>query len=291
MNHPQKKCAFLSTDNLEEFFVYDQMLIEPLAKKGWKAEEISWRKSGVEWDEFDVVVVRSTWDYQQAPEDFLARLEEIDNSNAVLDNSLRLIKWNIDKLYLQDLESREVPIVPTLWFEEFDYKGVLKAFEHFEVETLVIKPTISANADDTFKLSVHDLAQKKHSLNSLFRKRSLMVQPFMTSIIEEGEYSLFYFNGDYSHAILKVPKKQDFRVQEEHGGQLHSVNPDSDLIALAEKTMGALPELPLYARLDFVRTEEGYVVMEIELIEPSLYFNMDEQSPEVFAEAFVSRYS
>ena len=291
MIHKEKKCAFLSTDNLEDFFVYDQMLIEPLAKKGWLAEEISWKKSGVEWDEFDVVVVRSTWDYQQAPEDFLARLEEIDNSNAVLDNSLRLIKWNIDKLYLQDLESREVPIVPTLWFEEFDYKAVLKAFEHFDVQTLVLKPTISANADDTFKLTAHELAQQKHNLGALFKRRSLMVQPFMTSIVEEGEYSLFYFNGDYSHAILKVPKAQDFRVQEEHGGQLHSVEPDTGLIALAEKTMKALPELPLYARLDFVRTNDGYVVMEIELIEPSLYFNMDDQSPELFADAFVSRYS
>ena len=291
MSNSQKRCAFLSTDNLEDFFVYDQMLIEPMAEKGWLAEEVSWKNDQAEWDQYDVVVVRSTWDYQDAPEAFLTCLESIEASPARLDNSLNLIKWNIDKGYLRDLEDNGVDIVPTLWFEHFDIAGVEKAFLHFGCQTIVIKPTISANADDTFKLTPAGLSDKHSQLSELFAHRSFMVQPFVQSIVDEGEFSLFYFHGKYSHAILKVPKAKDFRVQEEHGGQLFSVEPESALLTLAEKTMSALPELPLYARLDFVRDADSFLVMEIELIEPSLYFNMDEGSIDRFIQALDERYT
>jgi hypothetical protein len=112
----------------------------------------------------------------------------------------------------------------------------------------------------------------------------------MENIIHEGEYSLFYFNGAYSHAILKTPESNDFRVQEEHGGQLETVKPESQLKQAGKKTMQHLPEMPLYARIDFVRSDQNQLqLMEIELIEPSLYFNMDPKASERFAKAFEKR--
>ena len=287
----QKRCAFLSTDNLEDFFVYDHLTFEPLNELGWHTEEVSWRDEACQWDEYDVVVVRSTWDYQQAPQAFLACLNKIESSTAELDNSLALINWNIDKAYLKDLEEKGVTIVPTLWFEQFDLARIKEAYAQFSSDILIIKPTISANADDTFKLTLEELVSQQNKLANLFSDRHFMVQPFIAEIVDEGEYSLFYFNGHYSHTILKVPKKDDFRVQEEHGGKLFTIEPDQALKDKALVALKALPELPLYARLDFVRTAKGFAVMEIELIEPSLYFNMDPHSPRRFAEALTERYS
>ena len=101
---------------------------------------------------------------------------------------------------------------------------------------------------------------------------------------------MFYFNGQYSHAVLKVPKASDFRVQEEFGSKLHRVEPEPSLRDLGAQTIKALPERPLYARLDYVRSADCFQVMEVELIEPSLYFNMDENSPERFVDAFCQKY-
>jgi len=108
----------------------------------------------------------------------------------------------------------------------------------------------------------------------------------MTSILEEGELSLFFFGGEFSHAIRKVPKPGDFRVQEEHGGEITLLNAESRLIDRGRRTLEALPVLPLYARIDLVSGWGELRVMEVELIEPALYFRMDPAAPYRFAECF-----
>lgn len=285
-----KRCALLSMDNTEDFFVYDNLLIEPLAKIDWIAEEISWRDSTVNWDDYDVVVVRSTWDYQDAPEAFMATMHKIDASSAVLENSLNILKWNISKAYLKDIERQGVKIVPTQWFDRFDLAAVKAAVTGNAVQEFILKPLVSANADHTYRLTPSSLEQSADTLAEVFHDREFMLQPFIESIVSEGEYSLFYFGDSYSHCILKKPKQSDFRVQEEHGGILALVQPEQALKNLAAKTLETLPDDPLYARLDFVRTDTGFAVMEVELIEPSLYFNMDEHSAQRFAEVFISRH-
>ena len=112
-----------------------------------------------------------------------------------------------------------------------------------------------------------------------------MAQPFMASVVDEGEYSLFYFDGAYSHAIVKRPGDGDFRVQEEHGGRLEAVVPEHALLEAGAGALAKLPGQALYARLDFVRDGDEFALMEAELIEPSLYFQLDKESPERFAAA------
>jgi glutathione synthase/RimK-type ligase-like ATP-grasp enzyme len=284
-----KRCAFLSMDSLEDFFAYDNMLFAPLAKFAWQAEEVSWRKQGVDWNKYDVVVVRSTWDYQSDPQAFLKCLEQI-NAATCLHNSLKLVKWNLSKDYLKDIENQGITIVPTRWFDAFDLAEVADSFEHFNTEQLVIKPLISANADHTYRLTRELLLNQTDSLQMTFTDRPFMVQPFLNNIIEEGEYSLFYFAGHYSHCILKMPKEDDFRVQEEHGGQLKLVDASDEMLTQARHTLASLPDEALYARIDLVRYEQEFAVMEVELIEPSLYFNMDANSPQRFADAFVETF-
>lgn len=283
-------CAILTMNCIDDFEVYDDLLIAPMAELGWRLENVSWRAKQVNWDRFDAVIIRSPWDYQDDANAFLQVLNQIEQSSSLLLNSLATVKWNIDKHYLQQLEQQGCHIVPTIWHNQFEQQQLTQAFEAFEVEQLVIKPCISANADDTFWLTKSNYLEHSSKLTELFAQRDFMLQPFMPSVIEEGEFSCFYFNGHYSHTILKTPKQDDFRVQEEHGGRLATIeNPESELINCADNVLNSIPELPLYARLDFVRHGNSFALMEAELIEPSLYFNMDSKSPMRFAKAFVER--
>lgn len=285
-----KRCVFLTMDSQDGFYVYDHMVFAPLQSYGWQVEEISWRADNVDWDKVDLVVIRSCWDYQQFADDFLACLSRIDASRAELQNSLSLVKWNISKNYLAELQDKGVDIVPTQWQRGVSSESIATAFARFGVDSLIVKPQISANADDTFVLQKADVAAQLEHLRQVFDGRDCMLQPFIAAIKDEGEYSLFYFDGEYSHCIVKRPKSGDFRVQEEHGGQLHSVIPDTDLRLAGAEVMAALPESPLYARVDLIRLEGRLVVMEVELIEPSLYFNMDDASASRFARAINARF-
>jgi len=284
-----KNCAILSMDCLDDFEAYDYLCDAPLRDLGWQTHVVSWRAKNVDWDQFDAVIIRTPWDYQDDAGAFLQVLEQIQASSAILENSLDIVRWNIDKTYLRGLELNGVTIVPTLWKTDFIAEDVADYFEHFDTSQIVIKPRISANADNTFWLTRDNYREKLPELENIFTHCEFMVQPFMEHIISEGEYSCFYFDGQYSHSILKTPKQDDFRVQEEHGGQLKTIEPEAKLVASATKALSAINEMPLYARVDFVRHDDGFALMEAELIEPSLYFNMDRESPQRFALAFVDR--
>ena len=280
-------CAFLTMDNLDEFEAYDDLLIEPLAQQGWMVDLVSWRDRKADWDKYEAVIIRSPWDYQQDAELFMNVLKEIDQSTARLENTLDLVKWNIDKNYLRELEHDGILIVPTLWGEKLDRARLFESFEVLNSKEVVVKPTISANADDTFRIKQTIDPDTEKEILRTFNNRPYMIQPFMKSIVTEGEFSLFYFGGQYSHTILKTPKQGDFRVQEEHGGVLTTVEPETLLLERARKTMQEIRPQPLYARADYVRTDTNdFALMELELIEPSLYFNMDPDSPERFAKVF-----
>ena len=284
------KIALLSMDSLKNFFTYDKLLIEPMSKLGWDAEEISWRKEGVDWNYYAAVIVRSTWDYQNDSEKFLNVLKNINDSSAHLENNLELMKWNMNKNYLFDLETKGVRIVDTIWEKSFNSNNAYKYFDKLNSEEIIIKPNISANADNTFRLSKEKLNENMEKLEQIFSQREFMVQPFMQNIVDEGEFSLFFFNGEFSHCVLKKPKENDFRVQEEHGGKFRSVVPTKQQTSIAKNIVNKLSVLPLYARTDLIRINDNdFALMELEVIEPSLYFNMNTQSPERFAKAFDTR--
>lgn len=285
-----KQVAFLTMDCLDDFVCYDHLAIEPLRQRNCQVSFVSWTAENVVWDQFDLVVIRSPWDYQQRWPQFLQVLETIDDSAAVLENRLDIVRWNINKRYLQDLQTEGVSIVPTEWRErisEADLQQLLHAAGPHEI---VVKPLIGAGADRTWRLSCASESGVLHDVLTTYANQPVMVQPFQQSIIAGGEYSLFYFATEYSHCVLKKPKAGDFRVQEEHGGLLRSVIPAADLKAAAQAALAAAPGDTLYARVDLVRLDCGVpAVMELELIEPSLYFPFDSQAPVRFADAIASR--
>jgi glutathione synthase/RimK-type ligase-like ATP-grasp enzyme len=158
-------------------------------------------------------------------------------------------------------------------------------------DEVVIKPVIGLNAHGVFRVNARDARQQSNELNAHYATREFMVQPFLSHVVSEGEFSLSYFNGKLSHTILKTPRAHDFRVQEEHGGVVRLVQAEPELLTAGEIALRALDSVPLYARADFVRANDnnGFWLMELELIEPSLYLRMDTEAPGRFALALNDR--
>lgn len=284
-----RRVAFLSMDSLEAFVCYDHLVEAPMADRGWAVDTVSWRDPDVDWDVYEAVVIRSTWDYQDDPRAFLDTLERIEASAAQLENPLDLVRWNLHKGYLRDMDRRGVPIVPTRFRAVGEALGLAALAAEWGVGELVVKPAVSANADHTYRWTPD---RDEAELERLFQDRDALLQPFLPAIPAEGEFSLFYFGDTYSHAIRKAPADGDFRVQEEHGGQLFAVDPEPELLAAGAAALEAVRPRPLYARADFVR-DTGlpgavgeWLLIELELIEPSLYFPFDEGAAERFAGVF-----
>lgn len=277
-------------DCLDDFVCYDHLAIEPLRQNHCQASFVSWTAANVEWGKFDLVVIRSPWDYQQRWPQFLQVLQAIEDSGVILENRLDIVRWNINKRYLQELQTAGVTIVPTEWRECLSEADLHQLLQTAAPHEIVVKPLIGAGAERTWRLSLATAPNVVHSVLAAYANQPVMVQPFQNSILTGGEYSLFYFGSEYSHCVLKMPKAGDFRVQEEHGGLLQAVVPDADLLATAQAALAAAPGDLLYARVDLVRLESGVpAVMELEVIEPSLYFPFDAQSPQRFADAVARR--
>ncbi len=284
-----RRCAFLTLAEKGNFVIDDEHAYGPLAELGWQVDAVPWNREGVNWNDFELVVIRSTWDYQSDPDLFLQVLADIEASNARRANPREVVLWNLRKTYLRDLAERGVATVPTAWRDRLRPGELAVLCEELESNELVIKPQVGANADGVFRYT-NTAAQEgdqQEEVEAYYADRPLMAQPFVSSIQEQGEYSLFYFNGEYSHAVLKTPKANDFRSQEEHGARIAPVQIDRQLRTSGQQAIDALNDVVLYARADFVRDHASneYWLMELELIEPSLYLRTDPAAPERFARA------
>ena len=282
-----KQVAFLTMTDTGGWSIDADLAFDPLLKLGWQAEWLPWETPDVDWSAYDAVYPAATWDYPDKPNAFLDVLESIERSRATLVNPLDVIRWNIPKTYLRDLERGGARIVPSRFFDRFSDCELEGCFDLFGSEKLIVKPVIGANAKHTFLLGQDDVDAERAQLKALFAERAFIVQPYLERVASEGEYSLFWIGDDFSHAIQKKPKKADFRVQEEHGASILPAELTSELLDVARAALALVPAEPLYARCDFVRDADGALcVMELELIEPSLYLRMHEGAPARFAAAF-----
>jgi len=284
----RRRCAFLTLEERGDFNISDHLLHAPLAKLGWDVDEIPWTRPGVDWRGYHAVVIRSCWDYQQHIDRFLDTLALIE-SQTLLFNPSAVCRWNCHKRYLLDLAEAGVPIVPTRCVDRLTPSEIAAAAEAFASRRLMIKPCIGANADHTFVIRA-DRNKSWDGALAAFRDREPMLQPFVESIRSTGEYSLFYFGGRYSHAVRKRPAAGDFRVQEEHGGRIAPCEARDALQDVAERCLAVVQEPLLYARVDLVcLPDDRPALMELELIEPSLYFDQCAAAPERFAQSFQTR--
>ena len=283
------RVALATYDRAPSLAPDDQLLIPALRAAGIDAEPAVWTFDDVIWETFDAVVVRSCWDYHLRYEQFREWLERLDGSRLPVFNSIALIEWNSHKRYLIDLSRRGVPIVPTQLIAADDSDAVISAVRDAGWSRFVLKPAVSASGYETHAFAAEVDAAARHTIASVIESGDVLVQPFMEEVPSHGEYSLVYIDGRFSHAAIKRAAESEFRVQTEHGGSVTPVQVDAQLIEAGSKALAALAEVPLYARVDGIVRDGEFLLMELELIEPNLFLDLQAGSPEAFASALAER--
>lgn len=233
---------------------------------------------------YPLVLSVLTWGYHQRHEAWLSALRLWDEAGVRIANPASVLAWNSDKAYLRRLEAAGVAIPPTLWTDRVKPDQIEAAFDRFGTDTLIVKPTVSAGAWKTGKVSRGEgLADPPPG--------AAMIQPFLPELVAEGELSLLFFGGGFSHAVNKTAKAGDFRIQSQYGGRYATVpDPSPAAMALAERVLGAIEEPLLYARIDMVQvTDSRWLLMEAELIEPDFYLSEAPDRGLLFAEAVRAR--
>ena len=262
-----------SPNRRDDAFEHDQMmaaLVPAFAQQGMLLEDCAW-DDPTDWSFYDAVIIGTTWDYWLRPDEFQTTLDLITDQTLLL-NSADMVRWNRHKSYLRDLEAVGLGIIPTRWIDVVDKTSIDAAVLDLKTDTLVAKRQVGAGADGQFKLRQGDPLPADLQIAS----HPMMLQPFIPSIIEEGEYSFIYIDGVYSHCLLKRATGGDYRVQSLYGGVEEAITPAQRDIKAADHVLSAIctkcGSMPLYARIDMIRDDRGtLLLMECELIEPFLY--------------------
>ncbi len=256
-----------------------------LAAAGLAVEQRAWTDPG-DLAGFDLILPLFAWGYQRDPARWYALLDRMEAEALPVVNPVPVLRWNSDKAYLAELDAAGAAAVPTIDVAALDEASLAEARARFGAEELVIKPAISGGADGT-----HRIARGAPPPADAVGQRRL-IQPLMAGILTEGEVSLFFFAGCFSHAIVKRPAAGDFRVQEQFGGREMAWEPNAEALALAAAAIAAAPAPPVYARVDLVGDAAGRPhIMELELIEPSLFLHFAPDSGAGFGRAIYAALS
>lgn len=280
-------------DRDEPDYAHNQLVLlrEAFAPSGVEIEPVFWQDDGTDWSRFSAVLPLLAWNYPQATETFLKRVAEIEASGARLLNDGAVIRANMDKGYLAELERRGAPVPPTLAIEACRPDVILESFDALGTDEIIIKPRIGAGAWRQARLKRGEPVPSA----DILPPAAALIQPFLPAVTEEGELSLLYFGGRYSHALIKRPKAGDYRTQGQHGAVETGIDAPEGALEAAEAVLAKADGTPLtYARVDLVRGAEGHwLLMELELIEPWLYLALDRQGgkhgAKLFAQAVLER--
>ncbi|CAN5468396.1 ATP-grasp domain protein [soil metagenome] len=257
-----------------------ERLATPLRARGLTVENASWVED-LDPGRARVVLPLLAWGYHLRAQTWFERLDALEAGGVRLVNSASVLRWNTTKTYLAELAAKGAPVVPTIALDRLTLDDLDQARDRFGVDVLVTKPQISGGSQDTVKLRHAD------GLTGCTAGPAL-IQPFLPAVSEEGELSLFYFDGVFSHAVAKVATAGDFRVQPQFGGQVSGVAPEPEALHAAEMVLKAAGAPLTYARVDLIRGLDGTPqLMELELIEPDLFLNHAHDGGAAFAEAVV----
>ncbi len=280
--NPQLGVAY--TDNIVQ---ERNLIMDALRAKGLTVEVTNWDNPDYNWSQTRAVVFRTIWDYFERYDEFEVWMENTRSKTQFI-NSFNLVKWNIDKHYLTDLEKAGIAIVPTVFVDKDKYLSIDQVCKEKGWSDVVIKPAIAGGAFHTHKVLENERDQYEELFKKLVSERDMLIQPFIKSIASRGEASLMVFNGEYTHAILKKAKKGDYRVQDDWGGTVHDYEPSEEEIAFAKACFAACPSLPAYGRADILWDEDGSMLLgEIEVIEPELWIRHAPESAERFAKGIL----
>lgn len=288
---PKKISPYIKNVLLE-----DRLVQEALENQGLKVVRKSWDDPNFDWSTTKFALFRTTWDYFDRYSEFSKWLE-ITSKKTRFINSQKLIHWNIDKHYLQDLSNNGVTIPKTVFIEKGTTITLANAISYseanhrFNTDAYILKPCVSGAARHTYKIHKDEIERYESIFQKLVAEEAMMLQEFQKNIVSEGEVSMMVFNGAFTHAVLKIAKPGDFRVQDDFGGTVHNYTPNQEQITFAQSVVKAAPELPIYARVDIFRDNGGdWALAELEIFEPELWFRLNPSAATTLALAIKSKF-
>ncbi len=285
----KKQVALITWAGLPQGAESEQLLLPLLASRGMNARMVDWRDAIVDFSRFDLVVLRSCWDYHLRAREFAEWLRRTAHVAPIL-NKADTVLWNSNKFYLRELAVQGIQIAPTCFVSSGEQIDQQHLNQIHSWEKVVVKPAVSASAHKTWLFEGSEVSSPERLLERMSGE-DFLVQQFIPEIQSQGEISFIYLDGHYSHAVLKRPAHGDFRVQQEHGGSAELFLPTANVLRQANALAETVPQVreSLYCRLDAVEKDGQLILMELELIEPELFLGLAEGAAEGFAAAIVRR--
>ena len=279
------RIALVTYRGLPDLNADDRRAAAALAELGLRPDAVCWDDAGVDWLGYQAVVLRSTWDYHHRVAEFHLWIDRMEAIGARVWNPPRVLRWNTDKRYLARLSHPHLSPPPTEILERGSTLDLRALFEARGWSEAVIKPAVSADGFSTERASREQADADQATLDAMLARGDVMIQQLVPEIRTNGEISMMFFSGAFSHAVSKRPQAGEFRVQERLGGRIARVDPPPELVEHAQALLETHAPGCLYARVDAVVTGERFVLMEVELVEPSLYLEHHPPSAQAFAQA------
>lgn len=285
-NAADTRLAFVTDSIHPNFAEDDRIVVRYLSAHGYWVDPVIWDDSSVNWSSFDCIILRSSWDYFLKIVTFTAWLDQLALAKVKVYNPVPVLQWNKNKNYL--LHFKEAGIL----IPEFEYckQGLAYSLNNILQEhqwhKVVIKPSVSGGAHKTWVTDLSQALVHQLDFEALTLHQDVIVQKFSDEIVRHGELSLINFNKKFSHAVLKQAKVGDFRVQAQYGGQHTIYHPSASLLNQVDRILSFIADPLLYARIDgFLDDQHNFWLMELELLEPVLFFDSDTDACQRFEQA------
>jgi glutathione synthase/RimK-type ligase-like ATP-grasp enzyme len=278
--------AIATCDQFPNLYGPDQWIIGALEQNGYRAVPVIWDDDTANWSRYQKVIIRSTWDYFKKIHRWIQWLDHLDNIDVPSIHETTVIRANLDKKYLFVLQNEGIDVVPSILISQNqDLAEIVYSAPWSE---MIIKPSVSAGSFLTkrFTKAQSDEIIKEYSIYN--KDYALLLQPFLKEIMHNGEISLVFFDNVYSHSICKLPSNGDFRIQSQFGGTYRAFNPNATWIEFAYKALKTLCSHCVYGRIDCILIHDRPHIMEVELIEPDLYFDFHKESKSRYLRAILN---
>lgn len=254
----------------------DGYLMRELTKQNLRCERVAWEDPSFDWTTTKIALLKTPWNYFIEINGFKTWMQKV-SQQCMLINDCDMVLWNMDKHYLLDLQAEGIAIPETHGLDHINIFDPNAWNKRLGAKGMVVKPFISGGAKDTFLLKPPWDPNNVKAVSLAIQKQEMMVQPYIPSLVSKGELSLVFIDGKFTHAVIKRPKENDFRVQTYHGGTFEIHLPEKLEIDFGLRVLAACAALqhnvPLYARIDICYGDHGeLLLMELEAIEPELWW-------------------
>lgn len=284
-----KRIGIITCSQLPNLLFYDRQVRYELQKMGYYVEALVWDSKDVKWNEYDMLLMRTAWGYHNTIEQFREFLGKVERAGVPMWNPVSIVRENLHKYYLKEIESKGFRIIPTRFLDQGSKPDLGQTLKDTGWDRFIIKPAISAGSSNTNFCMRKDAKKCQKGLDQLVSQGDVLLQKYMPEVEAPGEWSITFFSNGTSYSILKTPQPGDFRVQFTYGGEYTRQSPPEAVYDTAREIASLFLDKCLYARIDGIATGDEFHLMEAELIEPDLYLNIVPEAKDFFLDAILQK--